>query len=302
MSGNKTVIIIAGPTAVGKTALGLEAAQYFQTEIISADSRQCYKELSIGVARPSTEELATVPHHFIASHSITEKVTAATFEQYALEKAEQLFEKNDVVVMVGGTGLYIKAFCDGLDDVPEVSEEIRSQVVSSYQEKGLEWLQREVQEKDPRFYAVGEVQNPHRLMRALEVQYATGQSILDFRTGSKKERPFNIIKIALDLPREQLYHRINTRVDKMMEHGLVEEVQSVIAYKEHNALQTVGYKEIFSYLDGEVSLSEATALIKRNTRHYAKRQLTWFRKDVAYSWIAPEKDQLMSLLKPVNKA
>src|SRR6476620_7366048 len=283
MLENKTVIIIAGPTAVGKTALGIEAAQYFQTEIISADSRQCYKELNIGVARPSVEELAAVPHHFIASHSITEKVTAATFEQYALEKANQLFQNNNVVVMVGGTGLYIKAFCEGLDDVPEIPQEIREQITSSYQENGLEWLQREVQDKDPQFYAVGETQNPHRLMRALEVIKATGRSIMDFRTGGKKERPFNIIKIVLDLPREQLYDRINTRVDKMMEEGLVEEVRSVIPYKENNALQTVGYKEVFSYLDGEVSLEEATVLIKRNTRHYAKRQLTWFRKDLAYT-------------------
>ena len=302
MSGNKTVIIIAGPTAVGKTALGIEAANYFQAEIISADSRQCYKELNIGVARPSPEELAAVPHHFIASHSITEKVTAATFEQYALEKAATLFQKSDVVVMVGGTGLYIKAFCEGLDEVPEVPEEIREEIINHYQEKGLEWLQQEVQNNDPRFYAVGEIQNPHRLMRALEVVKATGQSIVDFRTGSKKQRPFNIVKIALDLPREQLYHNINTRVDKMMEQGLVEEVRSVMPYKENNALQTVGYKEVFAYLDGEISLSEATVLIKRNTRHYAKRQLTWFRKDVTYSWIAPEKSQLTSLLDHINKA
>lgn len=301
MLRNKTVIIIAGPTAVGKTALGIEAAQYFQTEIISADSRQCYKELNIGVARPSLEELAAVPHHFIASHSITEKVTAATFEQYALEKASQLFQNNEVVVMVGGTGLYIKAFCEGLDDVPEVPEETREQVIYNYQERGMEWLQREVQEKDPQFYAVGEVQNPHRLMRALEVLNATGQSILNFRSGNKKVRPFDIVKIALDLPREQLYQRINTRVDTMMEQGLVEEVRSVIPYKENNALQTVGYKEVFAYLDGEVSLEEATVLIKRNTRHYAKRQLTWFRKDLAYNWIAPEKDQLMSFLERINK-
>lgn len=301
MLENKTVIIIAGPTAVGKTALGIEAAKYFQTEIISADSRQCYQELDIGVARPSPEELAAVPHHFIASHSITEKVTAATFEQYALEKAAQLFQNNDVVVMVGGTGLYIKAFCEGLDEVPEVPSSIRERIINSYQENGLVWLQQEVQDKDPRFYGVGEVQNPHRLMRALEVIEATGQSIIDFRTGGKKERPFSILKIALDLPREQLYDRINARVDKMMEQGLVEEVRSVLPYKENNALQTVGYKEVFAYLDGEVSLEEATVLIKRNTRHYAKRQLTWFRKDLAYNWIAPEKDQLMSLLDRINK-
>lgn len=302
MSGNKTVIIIAGPTAVGKTAMGIEAATYFQTEIISADSRQCYKELNIGVARPSPEELAAVPHHFIASHSIQEKVTAATFEQYALEKAAVLFQAHNVVVMVGGTGLYIKAFCEGLDEVPEIPEEVRAQIIHHYQQQGLEWLQQEVQEKDPRFFAVGEIQNPHRLMRALEVVVATGQSILDFRTGIKKQRPFNVVKIALDLPREQLHHNINTRVDKMIAQGLVEEVRAVMPYRTHTALQTVGYKEIFSYLDGEISLSEATELIKRNTRQYAKRQLTWFRKDKAYNWIAPDKNQLMSLLQEIKKA
>lgn len=302
MSGNKTVIILAGPTAVGKTALGIEAAQYFGTEIISADSRQCYKELNIGVARPSPAELAAVPHHFIASHSILEKVTAATFEQYALEKATALFKMHDVIVMVGGTGLYIKAFCEGLDEVPEVPEEVRAQIIQAYQAQGLEWLQEEVQARDPRYYAVGEIQNPHRLMRALEVVTATGQSILDFRTGVKKQRPFDVVKIALDLPREQLHHNINTRVDKMIEQGLVAEVQSVSPYRNHTALQTVGYKEIFSYLDEEVSLSEATELIKRNTRQYAKRQLTWFRKDKAYTWIAPDKKQLQSLLEEVKKA
>lgn len=302
MSGNKTVIIIAGPTAVGKTALGIDAAQYFQAEIISADSRQCYKELNIGVARPSPEELAVVPHHFIASHSIEEKVTAASFEQYALEKAADLFQMHDVVVMVGGTGLYIKAFCEGLDEVPEVPEEVRAQIIHNYQQHGLEWLQQEVQTRDPRFFAVGEIQNPHRLMRALEVVMSTSQSILDFRTGIKKQRPFNIIKIALDLPREQLHYNINTRVDKMIEQGLVEEVRAVLPYRDHSALQTVGYKEIFSYLDGEIGLSEATELIKRNTRQYAKRQLTWFRKDKAYNWIAPDKTQLQSLLQQTKKA
>ncbi|HYH15997.1 MAG TPA: tRNA (adenosine(37)-N6)-dimethylallyltransferase MiaA [Flavisolibacter sp.] len=302
MSGNKTVIIIAGPTAVGKTALGIEAATYFQTEIISADSRQCYKELSIGVARPTPEELAAVTHHFIGSHSIREKVTAATFEQYALEKAATLFEQHDVVVMVGGTGLYIKAFCEGLDEVPEVAEEIRKQIIGQYQEQGMEWLQSQVQEKDPKFYMVGETQNPHRLMRALEVVMATGESILNFRTGIKKERPFNVIKIALDLPREQLHHNINTRVDKMITQGLVDEVRTVVPYKTNTALQTVGYKEIFSYLDGEINLEEATELIKRNTRQYAKRQLTWFRKDKEYQWIAPATDQLANLLKDIKKA
>ena len=181
-------------------------------------------------------------------------------------------------------------------------EEVRGKIIRNYQQQGLEWLQKEVQARDPRFYAVGEVQNPHRLMRALEVVMATGQSILDFRTGIPKQRPFNVVKIALDLPREQLHHNINTRVDKMVEQGLVDEVRTVMSFRNHTALQTVGYKEIFSYLDGEVSLNEVTDLIKRNTRQYAKRQLTWFRKDKAYNWIAPDRTQLQSLLQQIKKA
>ena len=287
MSRKKTVIIIAGPTAVGKTAVGIEVARYFQTEIISADSRQCYKELEIGVARPSPEELAAVPHHFIASHSIAEKVTAATFEEYALQKATALFEEKDVVVMVGGTGLYIKAFCEGLDDVPEVPIAIREQIISNYKENGIEWLQKEVQEKDPKFYEVGEIQNPHRLMRALEVMLATGKSIIDFRSGVKKQRDFDVVKIALHLPKEQLHHNINTRVDKMLAQGLLEEVKTVLPFQHTTALQTVGYKEFFTYLNNEIDLPTAIEMIKKNTRQYAKRQLTWFRKDVAYQWFEP---------------
>jgi len=221
----KTVIVIAGPTAVGKTAVAIQVARQFNTEIISADSRQCYKELNIGVARPSEEELAAVKHYFIASHSIHQKVTAATFEQYALEKADEIFQKHDIAVMVGGTGLYIKAFCEGMDETPDVSEAIRNDIVEKYFEYGLNWLQEEVQKLDPLFYAKGEIQNPQRLMRALEVYKATGQSIMHFRKGVKAERDFKLIKVALELPKEQLHHNINIRVDKMMEAGLLEEVQ-----------------------------------------------------------------------------
>jgi tRNA dimethylallyltransferase len=284
---SKTVIIIAGPTAVGKTSIAIEVAQHFQTQIISADSRQCYKELNIGVARPSKEELAAVNHYFVASHSIHEKVNAVNFEKYALEKAEHIFQQNDVAVMVGGTGLYIKAFIEGMDEIPEVPEELHQAIILAYQQNGMEWLQQQVQQNDPEFYKVGEIQNPQRLMRALEVVKATGKSILSFRKGEKAQRDFDVIKIAFQLPKEDLHRNINTRVDKMMGQGLVEEVRSLIPYQHLNALQTVGYKELFDHFNGETTLVEATELIKRNTRQYAKRQLTWFRKDPEYRWLLP---------------
>ena len=292
----KTVIIIAGPTAVGKTAAGIAVANHFGAEIISADSRQCFKELRIGVARPSADELAQVPHHFIASHSIHQKVTAATFEAYALEKAAQLFQTNNVVVMVGGTGLYIKAFCEGMDEIPEVSEAVHQEVITNYRQQGLPWLQEEMQKADPRFWQEGETQNPQRMMRALEVAKATGRSIFDFQKGEKKQREFSVIKLAIDRPKEQLHQNINHRVDAMMEEGLVEEVKSLLPYKHLNALQTVGYKEVFSYLDGTMTLQQATDAIKQATRQYAKRQLTWFRKDKEYHWLPPEPAVILPFL------
>lgn len=288
-----TVIIIAGPTAVGKTAVAIDIARHFKTEIISADSRQCYREMNIGVARPSPEELALASHHFIASHSIHEKVNAVTFEKYALEKANDLFKTKQVVVMVGGTGLYIKAFCEGLDDISEIPEIIRNEIITAYQLNGIEWLQAEVARLDPSFFDQSEQQNPHRLMRALEVIKATGRSILTYRVGAKAQRPFAIKKLALELPREVLYQRINTRVDQMLQMGLEEEVRSLIPYQKQNALQTVGYKELFEYFDGEIAFPDAVATIKQNTRHYAKRQLTWFRKDKDYHWFSPEQRNLL---------
>jgi len=285
---NKAVIIIAGPTAVGKTSVAIELAKCFQTEIISADSRQCYKELKIGVARPSEEELKKIPHHFIASHAIKENVTAATFEQYALQKLEELFQNNNVVIMTGGTGLYIKAFAEGMDAIPEVPGETRKKIISGYEENGMEWLQREIQKKDPGFYKVGETQNPQRLMRALEVVEATGKSILEFQKGKKVKRDFNIIKIGLELPKEELYKNINARVDKMIEADLVEEVKNLLPYRDLSALRTVGYSEMFDYIDGRVNLEKAIEEIKKNTRQYAKRQMTWFRKDKEIKWFNPE--------------
>jgi tRNA dimethylallyltransferase len=280
----KTVIIIAGPTAAGKTAKAIEVAQHFDTAVISADSRQCYREISIGTAKPSPQELQAVPHYFINSHSIREEVNAGLYERLALDYAAEVWKDRDVVVMCGGTGLYIKAFCEGIDNIPSVPAEVRSSLQERYEKEGLAWLQQEVQEKDPAFYAMAEIQNPHRLMRALEVLYSTGQSITSFRTGNAVQRNFNIIKTAITLPKEQLHANITRRVHQMVADGLLEEVRAVLPYRNHNALQTVGYKEVFDYLDGKLSWEETVEQIIIHTRQYAKRQLTWFRKDKDFRW------------------
>ena len=285
---NKTVIIIAGPTAVGKTAVAIDVARHFQTEIISADSRQCFREMNIGVARPSSEELHEVHHHFIASHSIHDEVTAITFEQYALQKTGEIFQHKDCVVMAGGTGLYIKAFCEGLDEIPEVPKEIRSTITQQYEQQGLEWLQHELKRRDPGFFRVGETKNPQRMLRALEVIEATGKSILEYRNGKKLARNFGIIKIGLELPVETLRQRISARVDQMMQKGLLEEVKNLLSYKHLNALQTVGYSELFEYLEGKIDLHKAVDEIKIHTRQYAKRQMTWFKKDKEFEWYSPD--------------
>jgi len=290
-SHQKIVIIVCGPTAVGKTSAAILLAKHFHSEIISADSRQCFKELKIGVARPSEKELQEIPHHFIDSHSINEDINAAFFEQYALRKVNELFQKHDIVIMVGGTGLYIKAFCEGLDEMPEVDHSVRSKISKDYEAKGLSWLQEQIKTKDPAFFSVGEIQNPQRMMRALEVIESTGSSILDFRINKKAKRDFNIIKIGLELPKEELHQNINTRVDKMIIDGLVEEVSSLKGYRDVNALQTVGYSEMFEHLDGKISLDAAIEEIKKNTRQYAKRQLTWFKKDKKINWINAKQTQ-----------
>jgi tRNA dimethylallyltransferase len=284
-----TIIIIVGPTAVGKTAAAIRLAQQEKTSIISADSRQCYRELNIGVAKPSQAELDAVHHYFINSHSIREEVNAAVFEELALQWTTEILRESPTAVMVGGTGLYIKAFTDGLDDIPGVNPAVRRQLQQQYELNGIGWLRQEIQLRDPVFYAEGERHNPQRLLRALEVRLSTGRSILSFRSGTTRKRPFLIRKIGLELPKEELHRRIHERVDQMIDRGLVEEVKALLPYRNHNALQTVGYKEIFEYLDGSWSLDEAMANIKTNTRRYAKRQLTWFRKDHSIEWTHPEK-------------
>lgn len=280
----KKVYIIVGPTAVGKTSFAISLAQHLQTEIISADARQCYQELNIGVARPSQEELNQVPHHFIASHSIHDTVNAAVFEKYALEKVSELFEKQHAVVMVGGTGLYIKAFCEGLDAIPPIDENVRETIQKNYAQKGLEWLQHEIAQKDFLFWDQCEQQNPQRLMRALEVVTGTGNSILHYQQKNKVERPFEIVLIGLQMDRSLLYERINQRVLKMVEMGLENEVRNLLPFQDLNALQTVGYQEWLPYFEKKCSLDKVAENIQQNTRHYAKRQMTWFQKVGNIQW------------------
>ena len=281
------VFIVVGPTAVGKTKYAIELAQKLNTEIISADARQCYQELNIGVARPSKEELAQVKHHFIASHSIQEIINAGTFEQYALAKANELLAKFGSAVMVGGTGLYIKAFVEGMDQIPTIDPAIRNQIQQDVSTKGIQWLQDQVKQLDPTYWAIadqGEQENTQRLSRALEVVIGTGQSILSFQNQPKSARPFNIQKIGLEMPREQLYNRINQRVVQMVQMGLEEEVKALRPQFHLNALQTVGYQEWLPYLEGNQSKESVIEAIQQNTRHYAKRQMTWFKKDPEINW------------------
>ena len=273
-----------GPTAVGKTAFAISLAKLLSTEIVSADARQCYQEMNIGVARPSLDELGQVTHHFIGSHSIQDQVNASVFEQYALGKVNTLLETRDSVVLVGGTGLYIKAFCEGLDLIPPIDPAIRAGIIQQYENLGLRWLQKEVSVKDPAYWAKGEQQNPQRLMRALEVKLGTQNSILSFQQKNKTIRPFNIVKIGIEMPRELLYDRINQRVLNMVEQGLEQEVRSLSPFSDLNALQTVGYSEWVPFFNNEISRDRVIALIQQNTRHYAKRQMTWFKKDAEITW------------------
>lgn len=284
MLSRKKLIVIAGPTAAGKSSLAIKVAKKYNTEIISADSRQCYRELSIGVARPSGDELSAVRHHFIAAHSIHEKINAGFFEQYALKKCEEIFRSREVLVVVGGTGLYIDALCNGIDEMPPVPEEVREKVIADYKQFGLAWLQNSIKEKDPVFFAHGEIHNPQRLMRALEMYNATGTSILEFKKNSKAVRPFDVIKIVLNPDKELLHKHIETRVEQMIVDGLVDEVKSLYPFRNLIALNTVGYKEIFSFIGGTITLDKAKELIKTHTRQYAKRQITWFKKDLSYNW------------------
>lgn len=280
----KHLVVVCGPTASGKTALAIQIARHFDTVVLSADSRQFYREMNIGTAKPTSEELNAVPHHFVNSLSIKDQYSAGDFERDALQLLEKLFEKNEVVVMAGGSGLFIRAVCKGLDSYPEVPEEIRAALIQKLETDGLLSLLEELKTADPDYYKTIDKQNPHRVTRALEVCRASGKPFTYFQQQTKKERPFTTLKVALDWNREQLYTRINHRVDLMIRAGLVEEVKKLADFQQLNPLQTVGYKELFSYLNGSESLERAVELIKRNTRRYAKRQLTWFRKEEGLKW------------------
>ncbi|WP_321287430.1 tRNA (adenosine(37)-N6)-dimethylallyltransferase MiaA [uncultured Sunxiuqinia sp.] len=283
----KTLIVIQGPTGIGKTKLSIELANYFNTEIISSDSRQIFKELSIGTAVPSPDELNQVPHHFIHSHSIHENYNASRFESEAIKLITDLFETHSTVIMSGGSMLYVDAVCNGIDFQPDVDPEIRKHLTREFEETGLEHLRLKLKQLDPAYYEKVDLKNPKRIIRALEICMMTGKTFTSFRTKTVKQRPFKIIKIGLNMDRGQLYNRINKRVDQMMEEGLEDEVRQVFPYKNLNSLNTVGYKELFAYLNGEITKEKAVELIKRNSRHYARKQLTWLRKDENIHWYEP---------------
>lgn len=281
---SKILWSIVGPTGIGKTALSIELAKNLKTEIISCDSRQFYKELKIGTAAPSSEELSLVPHHFIGNLSIAQDYSVGDFEKDALRKINELFNKYDQLIMVGGSGLYEKAVNEGLDNFPDIDSKVREDLMVEIQEKGLSYLQEELKKNDPEYYSQVDYNNPVRVMRALEIFRGTGKPYSSFRKNLVEKRNFTSVKIGLTASRDLIYDRINKRVDLMMEKGLLEEVISLQSYRHKNALQTVGYKELFDYLDGNSSLEFAVSEIKKNSRRYAKRQLTWYRRDESVNW------------------
>jgi tRNA dimethylallyltransferase len=295
MSG--TLIVVCGPTASGKTKLAIQLAKHFSAEIISADSRQIYKELKIGSAPPSETELKEAKHYFIASRTLDEDYNAGAFEKDVLTLLDELFQKNKFAILVGGSGLYIDAVCNGFDKVPSSFPEIRKQLQDLYEEEGIEQLQNKLKELDPDYYTKIDLSNPQRLMRALEVCIGTGKPYSLLREGKKNPRDFRIIKIGLELPRDVLYKHIDARVDEMMKAGLLEEAKNLILMKDLNALQTVGYKELFDFFENKTTLDKAVDLIKRNSRRYAKRQLTWFRRDKEINWFTPDdKNKIIQLV------
>ncbi|GGG95722.1 tRNA (adenosine(37)-N6)-dimethylallyltransferase MiaA [Pedobacter zeae] len=293
----KTLISIVGPTAIGKTALAIGLAQHFGTEIISADSRQFFKEMAIGTAKPNAEELAAAKHHFIDSHTVTQLFSTGDFEVEALKKLEEIFREHELAIMVGGSGLYVNALINGLDEMPNIDLSIRENLNRQFEEEGIAVIQSQLAHLDPEYFAKVDQQNPQRMIRGLEVFLSTGQKLSSMLSATKKERPFNIIKIGLNTDRAVLYDRINKRVDQMIAEGLLDEVKGLMPFKHHNALNTVGYSELFDYLDGKSSLEDAIAAIKQNTRRFAKRQLTWFRRDEEINWFEPdEKEKVIQLI------
>ncbi len=291
-SPEKTAIIVVGATASGKTSISLKAATALHTSIISADSRQCYREMNIGVAKPTADELSLVPHYFINSHSVHEHVNAVVFEQEALQAADSIFSNHEFAVLTGGTGLYVKVFCEGIDSIPAADPSVKGQVDQVFKERGIQGLQQWLTEVDPAYMQQSkETGNRVRLMRALEIKLSSGRSILDYRVGAEKKRPFQIRKYGITWPRDILYKRINDRVDDMMSKGLLQEAESLFPLRHLKALQTVGYQELFSHIEGQYSLQNAVEKIRQHTRNYAKRQMTWFKQDSSIEWFSY--DQLL---------
>lgn len=289
-AAGKFLVALVGPTAVGKTAMAVRLAEHFQTVVVSADSRQCYREMSIGTAKPSLDERQGVPHYFIDSHHLENNLSAGDFERQGLHVLDTLFHEQglDLVVLAGGSGLFVNALCKGLDELPTALPGIRDKWNSFFAENGINALASKVAEVDPKYFQSVDRSNPQRLIRALEVWESTGQPFSSFRQGQQTPRPFETLYIGLDLPREVLYQRINARVDLMMERGLLQEVEGLLPYRELPVLKTVGYAELFQYLDGDFPLDVAVDKIKQHTRHYAKRQLTWFRRSQDTSWFHPQ--------------
>lgn len=287
----KTLLVLIGPTGVGKTELSLRLAERFQTDIISSDSRQLYADLKIGTAAPTPEQLARVPHHFVGTLQLTDYYSAAQYETEVMKLLSVLFQEKDIVILTGGSMMYVDAVCKGIDDIPTVDEETRTLMKQRYEEEGLDNLCAELKLLDPEYYKIVDLKNPKRVVHALEICYMTGRTYTSFRTRSAKERPFNILKIGLTRDREELYERINRRVDMMIEDGLLEEAKVVYPYKHLNSLNTVGYKEIFNYLDGEWDLSFAIEKIKQNSRIYSRKQMTWFKRDEEIVWFHPEQEK-----------
>ncbi|WP_262247184.1 tRNA (adenosine(37)-N6)-dimethylallyltransferase MiaA [Parapedobacter soli] len=287
MAPVKTLVCVVGPTAVGKTAAAIQLARHFQTVILSADSRQFYREMTIGTAKPSEAELAGVPHYFINSHHITDDYSAGDFERDALALLAKLFLHHDIAILVGGSGLFVRAVCQGLDDLPKPLAGVRDRLNELYQQQGLGHLQALLQQADPVYFEEMDRQNPQRVIRALEVYESTGLPFSHFRRGDTTMRPFDVLTLGLDTDRELLYQHINSRVDEMVAAGLLKEVESLLPYRDKPPLQTVGYAELFDYLDGKYSWEQAVEKIKQHTRRYAKRQLTWFRKDKSTAWFSP---------------
>lgn len=284
----KTLACVVGPTAVGKTAMAIRLAQHVDSVIVSADSRQFYREMTIGTAKPTAEELAAAPHYFINSHSIHEDYSAGDFERDALTLLDELFVQHDVVILVGGSGLFVDAVCRGLDNLPKPLPGIRDQLNRLHGQEGLAYLQRRLEEVDPAYFREVDIHNPQRVIRALEVYESSGKPFSQFRSRQTAVRPYRIVKAGLHTDREYLYRRINARVDTMMAQGLLEEVRALLPYRDRPPLLTVGYAELFEYLDGQGTLEQAVDRIKQHTRRYAKRQLTWFRKDTETRWFEPD--------------